>query len=64
MDASIDARLQQLEERLDRLEGSTILLNTTQVQAVDAVEDDASTAEVRTAVQQIARALRTLGLGH
>lgn len=64
MDADIEERFRLIEERLDRLEGSTILLNTTQVQAVDEVEDDASTAEVRTAVQQITRALRTLGLGH
>lgn len=64
MDATVEERLRQIEERLERLEGSTILLNTTQVQPVDEVEDDASTADVRTAVQQIARALRTLGLGH
>lgn len=59
----VQRQLAAMKEQLTRLEGSTILLSTTQVQRVDAVSDDATTDEVRTAVQQIARALRTLGLG-
>ena len=52
-----------IQRRLDRLEGSSFLMHTTQVQAISDVDDAATAAEVRTSVQQIARALRTLGLG-
>lgn len=64
MPMTIDERLQRIEQRLQRLEGTTIPLATTQVQAISDVSDTATTDEVRTSVQQIARALRTLRLGH
>lgn len=56
-------QLTAIQRRLDRIEGSMIFLHTTQVQKVGAVSDTASAAEVRTAAQQLANALRTLGIG-
>lgn len=56
-------QLVAIQRRLDRLEGSNFLLYTTQVQAIRDVSDSADAATVRAGLQQVVRALRTLGLG-
>lgn len=52
-----------MQRRLDRLEGSSFLMHTTQVQPISAVSDSADAATVRAGLQQVIRALRTFGLG-
>lgn len=56
-------RVEALTRRLERLEGSTFLMHTTQPQPIADVSATADTNTVRASVQQVVRALRTFGLG-